>query len=516
MPKVILYILGVLCLVVLLSACLNYTNMSIARQMTRSKEVGIRKVSGATRTQIFTQFIVEAVLVSILSMVLSLGIVLFIQHLFSELWLNRYLGIGFHYTPGLFLIFIVFSIVAGIIAGLLPSVYMSLFNPVHILKGFNNFRIFKRLTLRRILLVVQFCVSLIFIISTSLIYLQGDHILKFDYGFDKENVVNIKLYKTGNYDRFAQAIAGSPHVNAVSACTTPPATGDQYATMVHKSSDRKDSLSANYLDIDAGCLRVWKLQLIAGRNLPSTPADKDDRYMLINEKMVTDFRYPSAQRAVGQHVIVDGKDVEIIGVVKDFQFLDVSQQMEPLMLRNRKNEFGYITVSIRGKDLSGAVAFLQDTWKKVNPASKFEFEFFDQQVAMIHAIMGDTAGVLSLLAFLAVLISCLGLLGMAAYTAETRRKEIGIRKVLGSSVSQVVLLLSKNFMVLLAVAIIISIPVAILINNLWLQEFASRVAITPWMLLFNVLVLAVLSFSIVFSQAWKVSVANPAKSLRTD
>jgi putative ABC transport system permease protein len=516
MPKPILLILGVLCLIVMLSACLNYTNLSVARQMTRAKEVGIRKAAGATRWQIFSQFITEAVLLSLLSMIVSLGLLLFFQNLFTGLWLNRFLNITFQYTPGLFLIFIAFGIAVGILAGLLPSIYMSLFNAAHILKGLNSFKFFKRLTVRRVLLVVQFSISLIFIVSTSLIYLQGDHVLNYDYGFDKDNVVNIKMLKAGNYDRFAQAIAGSRYVGAVSACAFPPATGDRDGTQIHKSANTKDSIQSYYIDIDAGCLKVWNMQLIAGRNLPAIPTEKDDHYVLINEKMVFDFHYSSAKQAVGQHLILSGKDVEIVGVVKDFQFMDAGRNIAPLMLRNRQNEFGYITVKLQGKNIPGALAFLQDTWKKVNPSSRFEFEFFDQQVAILHSMMSDTASILGLLAFLAVVISCLGLLGMAAYTAETRRKEIGIRKVLGSGVWQVILLLSKGFMVLLAIAVAISVPLAILINDLWLREFASRISITPWLLLANILVLAGLSFLIVLSQAWKVSVANPVGSLRME
>ena len=162
------------------------------------------------------------------------------------------------------------------------------------------------------------------------------------------------------------------------------------------------------------------------------------------------------------------------------------------------------------------VAFLQDTWKKVNPASKFEYEFFDQQLLLTHIVMSDIAGILGVLAFLAVIISCLGLLGMAMYTAETRRKEISLRKILGSSVPQVILLLSKSFMVLQAIAVIVAIPIAYVLNNIWLQFFVSRVRITPWILLTNVLALASIVALIVFSQAWRVSTASPANSLRTE
>lgn len=516
LPRTILLILGVLCLVVMLSACLNYTNLSVARLLTRAKEVGVRKVSGASRGQVFTQFICEAILVALLALVLSLGLTLVFERLFTGLWLNRFLNISFRYTPGLFVLFILFAVVVGFVAGVLPSIYISLFNPVQVLKGLGRVGRFKGVTLRKVLLAIQFCVSLIFIISTTLIYLQSQHVLHFDYGFDKEDVVNIKLYKTENYGRFAQAIGVNPTIGAVSACAFPPATGTNNGMIVHNAANLRDSLQTNYIDIDAGCLDVWKLRLVAGRNLPAIPDEKEDRYVLINERMAKDLHYPAARLAVGQHLIVDGRDITIAGVVNNFQFLDVTQGMEPLMLRNRKSEFGYITVRMRGNHTAGTLAFLRDTWKKVNPDSKFEYEFFDEQLLTTHSMMSNAAGIIGALAVLAVIIACLGLLGMATYTVETRRKEISLRKVLGSSVPGVILLLSKGFMVLLGVAVAISVPIAILVNTLWLRSFASRISVTPWILLLDVLLLTALSFGIVFSQAWKVSVANPAESLRME
>ena len=515
-PKLVLVILSVLCLTVMLSACLNYTNLSIARLLTRAKEVGIRKVSGATRKQIFAQFITEAILISLVALVFALVILFVLQQLFSALWLNRFMNITFSYNLKLYLIFIGFSVAVGFIAGLLPSIYISMFNPVYIFRSLNSVKFFKRITIRKVLLVVQFCVSLIFIISTSLIYLQTSHLLNFDYGFDKDNVVNIKLYKPENYNRFVEAISSNKNIAAASACTFLPATGNEYGQMVYKSEDHRDSLEADYIDIDAGCMRVWDLQLVAGKNLPSIPSEKEDHYILINERMVHDFRYASPKQAVGHHIILGSNDAEIVGVVRDFQYLDVSREIQPLMLRNRKSEFGYITVRIHGTAIASTVDFLQRTWKKVNPNTKFEYEFFDQQLLTTHSMMSDVAGIMSVLAFLAVLISCLGLLGMATYTAETRQKEISIRKVLGSSVFQVIVLLSRSFMILLGIAVVIGIPLALIINNIWLQSFASRITISPAILLLNVLILALVTLAIVFSQAWRVSVANPAKSLRME
>jgi putative ABC transport system permease protein len=362
-PRTVLFILSVLCLVVMFSACLNYTNLSVARLLTRAKEVGIRKVSGASRKQIFAQFISEAVLVSLLAMGLSLIILGPLQDLFSGLWFNRFLGITFVYTPRLYLIFIGFSVAVGCIAGLLPAIYISVFNPAHIFKSLNSIKVFERITVRKVLLVIQFCVSMIFIISTSLIYLQGNHVLNFDYGFNKDNVINIKLFKTDNYNRFASALSTNKDIVAVSACTFLPSTGNDWANVIHKADNPKDSMESNFIDIDAGCLRVWGLKLASGSNLPAIPSDKDDHYLLVNETFVQNFKLGTPGQAVGRHIIIDGKDAEIKGVVKDFQFLDLTQTMHPLMLRNRKKEFGYATVRVQRKDVQGTVAFLQDTWK---------------------------------------------------------------------------------------------------------------------------------------------------------
>jgi putative ABC transport system permease protein len=392
-----------------------------------------------------------------------------------------------------------------------------LLNPIAMLRAKAGFRVMKRLTLWKVLLVTQLCVSLIFIISTTLIYLQSARVMNLDYGFNKDNVVDIKLIKTENYDRYAQAISTNSHVRAVAACTFPPATGVNNQERIHKADDPNDSLQANYIDVNAGALDVWGLQLVAGRNFPAVGDDSVDHAVVINEKMAADLHYASPRQAVGRHLILAGdKDAEIIGVVRNFQFLDVSRAMEPLMLRNRKKEFAYITVRLQGNDPMGTVAFLQDTWKKVNPASKFEYEFFDQELLVTHVVMSNIAGILGVLALLAVVISCLGLLGMATYTAETRRKEISLRKVLGSSVRQVILLLSRSFLIMLGIAVVISVPIACFLNNFWLRFFVSRVQITPLLLLGNVLVLMAICFMIVFSQAWRVSTTSLAKGLRMD
>jgi putative ABC transport system permease protein len=514
-PRSILFILGVLCLIVMLSSCLNYTNLSVARALTRAKEVGVRKVVGAKRKQIFSQFMAEAVLFSFLALFVAIGLLQILKIGFANLWFNQFLNITFEPQQNVYLIFTAFALVVGIAAGFLPSIYISKLNPVQIIKNINGVKLFRHLTFRRALLVLQFTISLVFIISTALVLTQTKHLLNFDYGFNKENVVNVPVYNTKNYERFVSEIQTNKSILAVSACNNLPASGNSSGTSAF-TQDRKINAAVYFLDIDGKCLNVWNLKLLAGKNLPEIPSDSSEQCVLINEKMVNDFKFGSNIAAIGQKLLLDGNDVEIVGVVKNFQFLDVTQKMEALVLRNRKAEFGYATIKLSGINTPEALAFLEKSWKKVNPNTKFEYKFFDEQTMMIHNLLNNAANILSVLSFLAVFISCLGLLGIVIYSAETRTKEIGIRKVLGSSVFEIVTLLSKGFTTLILLAIVIGTPLAYFINTIWLNYFSSRVSISLEIIFLCVFILTAICLLVVLSQSWLAARLNPVKSLKTE
>lgn len=516
MPYLLLIIISVLGFIVMLSACLNYTNLSLARSLSRTKEVGIRKVNGATRPQIFLQFIVEAVVVSLLSLLLAVILLYFLRNAFTGLWFNQFMNISLEQNLWLYILFIAFSILIGLIAGLLPSVYISAFNPLVMMRNFGGMKYFKRLTLRKVLLVVQFSVSLIFIISTVVLYQQTSHVLNFDYGFNKENIINVNLYKQENYQRYVQAISSNKDIAAVSGCSFLPSTGTQYGTLVYKAENRKDSLQISFMDVDSKFIDVLDLQLKAGKTFPDVIDTTGEHYVVVNETFVKDFKYTSDAGVIGQRISIEGNTVEVIGVVKDFQFLNVTQKMLPLVLRNRPASFGVASIKVRGADMASTISFLQATWKKVNPSTKFEYQFYDEQLLFTHSMLSDVAKILGTISLLAVLISCLGLLGMATYTAETRAKEISIRKVVGSSVPQIIVLLTRGFVILLAIAAVIAIPAAYLLNNMWLQFFASRVSISPLTLIISVLVMFIISLLTVFSQSWRAAFANPIKKLRSE
>ncbi|KPM47305.1 ABC transporter permease [Jiulongibacter sediminis] len=515
LPMPVLWVLTALCLVVMFSACLNYTNLSVARALSRAKEVGVRKVSGANRRQIFGQFIVEAIGFALVSLVMAYGLLCLLQNSFTDLWLNQnFLKISLSqnvWTVGLFLIF---SLLVGLVAGLLPAIYVSALNPIHIFKGFGQVRFLKRMSVRKGLMVVQFVVSLVFIISVYVLFAQSKHVFNFNYGFDKDNVVNVKILKEDNYDRFAQKLASNKYVSSFSAASVIPAEGRHMARQVKMLDSRGDSLQTSYFDIDKAVLEVWKIPLLAGEGLPLNPSDHS---ILVNEEFVKNAGYGSPAQAIGQGInFADDDNVQIVGVVKDFHYLLPNQHTENLMLRNRKSTFEYVTIRTSGIDNSEAIASLEADWKSVNPDSKFEYKWMDDQLLFMHRMLRDITSVIGFISLLAILISCLGLLGMAAYNAESRVKEMGIRLVLGSSVKQIIFILSKGFLKLLAVAAVIALPLAYFINNLWLQDFAERITLGPGILLAGVLSMALLSLSMVFSQSYRVAVRNPVESLRSE
>ncbi|MDX5340358.1 MAG: ABC transporter permease [Cyclobacteriaceae bacterium] len=516
-PKIVLVILGILCLIVMFSACLNYTNMSVARALTRVKEVGIRKVSGANRRQIFGQFITEAVVISLCSLVLAFGLLQILQRGFDQLTFNQYLQISFQQSLPAMLLFLVFSLLVGVIAGLLPATYVAKLNPINLFNKLSGVKLFKSMGVRNVLMVLQFTISLIFIISVVLIQAQAKHILNFDFGFEKDNVITVKLFNTENYGRFAQALSSNPSVAAVGASSLIPAAGWNFGTEVVNPENPLDSIQTNYFDVNAGALSALGLELVEGSNFPE---EGSENLVLINELAVGKFDLGSPSEAIGRQLVIqDGeefKNVEVVGVVKNFQFLSPDQEMKSLVLRNRSNSLGFALVKFNGENPAALVASLESAWKEVNPNSKFSYKFLDQEILFIHEVLGDVISVIGLISFLAIFVSCLGLLGMATYTAQTRVKEIGIRKTLGSDVSQIILLLSKGYIRLLLVAVFFAVPAAYFINNFWLEFFASRISIGVIPIGLGVGMLLMISIGIIFTQSYRAAIANPIDSLKNE
>ncbi|MBK7633363.1 MAG: hypothetical protein IPJ13_03025 [Saprospiraceae bacterium] len=278
----------------------------------------------------------------------------------------------------------------------------------------------------------------------------------------------------------------------------------------------KDTLHTQYIDIDAKSLNVWDINLIAGRNLPELPEVNQEKYILINEKLTKDLKYDTPNQAIGKRIVSGPSNFEIIGVVKDFQSQSVTSEIKPLMLRNRESEFSYATIRVSGQNNNEVVKFLETKWKEVNPTTKFEYQYFDQELQSIQTVFTNIAAILGFIAFLAVLISCLGLLGIAIYTSEIRRKEIESERFWAQVFFEIIVMLSKSYIFLIGGAMVIAVPIAYFLNNAWLNFFPSRINISLISILISILFLVGISFLIVFSQSWRVAKSNPVDALKSE
>lgn len=506
----------ILASIIMLTACFNYTNLSVARALTRAKEIGVRKVTGARRGSIVIQFLSESVITSLMALVLATGFLYLLAPAFKGLWLNKFLNFELPTTPGVYVVFFAFALLIGLIAGIYPAFYLSKYNPVKALK---NLGVSQRgkLGLRKILSVSQFIISLFFITTAILVYQQFNYYMQFDYGFKTENIINFPLQGV-DYKKLKHELSTIPEVTTISATDIIPATGTNNNMDLKKPGTQDEYIAASVLQTDENFLNTLEVKILAGRNLP--PYEEGSNYIVISEKALQKLGFQHAQEAVGQTLEArwGNEQLVIAGVFEDFtcRLLINTREVNPIVLRNQPAAFQYVNVKISSPDLMGTVKKLEAHWEKIDPVHPFKYEFFDQQLAAMQQGVFDLVRILSFIAFLAIVISCLGLLGMATYTTERRTKEIGIRKVLGAEELTIARLLSKEFVIMLGLAIFIGMPLSYFVNNLWLQQLTTRVEFGIGTALLGVFILLGMGILTIGSQTWRASKANPVKSLKIE
>lgn len=515
LPFVFIYFMGGLAAIIMITACFNYTNLSIARSLTRAKEIGVRKVSGASRWSIFGQFITESVVISLFSLVLAIAFLSLLGPLMFEFKIAKALKWDLRADITVYLTFLVFSLFIGILAGLFPALVLSRFKPVNVLKNLNNMKLFSKIGLRKALLVGQFALSMIFILSVSLVYRQLDLFVSADHGFSLENKINIRLNET-SADLLKTELLKHTNIQSVSASSHLPSTGMHYATNFRKSLEEEEMEFA-YFNVDEDYISNMDIEMVAGGNFPETTPENQRNYILINEKASKDLGYKSALDAIGEQLLrSDSSKVEIVGVVKDYNHDMMIQEIGAMALLYDQDRFNVLQVQYHG-DQTEATKTIESAWAKINPTLKVDHRVFEEEVRMMYdLIFGDITRFVGAITFLAICISCLGLLGMATYTTETRMKEISIRKVLGASERSLVYHLSKGFLSLIAIAIVIALPLAYFINNLWLQHMAYRVEMSLGLVIFGILVLLLLGLITIGSQTLKAAFVNPVDQLKNE
>ena len=517
LPLGFVYFLGALAIVILLTSCFNFTNLSIARSLTRAREIGVRKVTGAARWQIFVQFLTESVLVAMVALAIAFVLLLLVRPLLLQLNFARIFQWELASNFVVYGIFVLFAITVGILAGLFPAIVLSGFQPVKVLKSINNLKVFSGMGIRKVLLVSQFTLSLFFVLSVIIMHNQLRLFTTKDYGFNMDNNIMVKLNGTAPQVLKTELLKYS-NIQTVTAASHIAASGPSNINGFKRSPEEKDWTILNHFVVDEDYLKNMELKLKAGKFFVAEQEASNKDYIVINEEAVKKLQYESPVDAIGKEIISqsDSTHKTIIGVVVNYNHRALFQTISPLALIYNPSQFSLIQVSYNGS-YENAVESIEKAWGTVNSGLKIDYNEVKSEVNRFYEIVfGDIVKILGVVSFLAILISCLGLLGMATYTTETRIKEIAVRKVLGSDSASLVLLLSKGFLGVLALAIAIGIPAAYLVNNLWLELIAYHTSINLLIIAQGVLILLLFGVLTVGSQTIRATFVNPVNNLKNE
>jgi putative ABC transport system permease protein len=517
MSKGEVWMIAVLTIVVILSACFNYTNLSIARAMKRSREVGIRKVIGALRVHVFGQFIVEALSISIISLVLSVILFWLLTPYFLELQPKMQNMLELNLSPKVILYFIVLAIAVGVLAGFIPALLFSKLNSIQVLKNINSVKLLSRLNLRKALIVVQYTVSLIFITATIIGYKQYHYFLNFDLGYNTKNILNIEL-QGNKADLIANELKKLPEVEGTSQSVLITSVGNYWTTRM-KYNDPADSIHVNYNGIDENYIPLHEVKLIVGRNFIPLSDSVQESEVIVNERTLKRFNIAEGDplKAIDEIVMINGKKMKIIGVMGDFHYGKAENNDQEVVLRYMKKNARILNVKIQTTDWNNTLAKIESSWKKLDDVHPFKAELYTDRISRSYGEIAAMVQMIGWLTFLAVCIASLGLLGMVIFITETRLKEIGIRKVLGAREAKLIYLLSKGFLSLLILSGAVALPVTyFFFDQIAFQEIANHITITTFDMLFGFGVVLTIALAMIGFQTLKIARSNPAQVLKSE
>ncbi|AXY75973.1 ABC transporter permease [Paraflavitalea soli] len=502
------YIFSLLAAFILIIALLNYINLSTARATERAKEVGVRKVNGARPLQLIRQFLFESFLLIAIAWIIAFTIVLLALPYFNTL-LNAQLSLSWR---GSTLFMACIFVVTILLAGLYPAFIQSRFRPVEILKGKWRYSS-KGIFLRRMLTTAQFVITAALITGTVVIYSQMKYINNKDTGYVKEQVASIHISNDSLAQRaapsFIQSLKELPAVKAVSAGSGIHPDALSIATTFAGSGSKKREIMCNYFFIDKELLPLLQIRLKEGRNISDSLSTDKTEAFLVNEAFVEKMGWTSA---LGQSMEGFGHKGRIVGVVRNFYYKSLHNVIEPLIMVYHTDITMSITIKIQPKDLP----LVATAWKAHYPATPFDYSFLDESYKEQYDKDRLTMKLFSYFTILAILISCLGLLGLVSLMAVQRTKEIGIRKVLGASVQQLISLLTRDFVKLIIIASLIALPLAGIAMSQWLTSYAYHISLTWWMFLLPVVLILLIALTVIGQQVIRAALANPVTALRAE
>jgi putative ABC transport system permease protein len=519
-----IYIFGSIALFIIILACVNFMNLSTARSAKRAKEVGIRKVTGSTRGQLVRQFLAEAFLYSLISSILAVILVAILVKPFSNIT-GETINIGVAFTTGVWFVLIILTILIGLLAGSYPAFYLTSFNPILVLTGKTFSRSGKgALFIRNGLVIFQFTISTILIIGTLVVFKQLNFFRNANMGLDKENVLVIaNSNRLGSSEEsFRQTISQLPGVSNASIANSIPTGnlfGDSYTPDQNGEQQVAKDISLASFIVDYDFVPTLKIQVLKGRNFSRDFSDSAS--VILNEEAARQIGWKDA---IGQRIQYPGGNNEwytVIGIAKDFNVQSLQTAMIPFALfhtSSKSYDIGtsFMMVRMKPGDISNTLSKIESQWKTFVSGEPFDYNFLDASFDAMYRSEQRMGNIFSIFTALSLFIACLGLFGLSAYIAERRIKEIGVRKVLGASVPNVVALLSKDFLKLTLVASIIAFPVAWYFMNKWLEDFAYRININWTIFIIAGLCTLLVALLTVSFQAIKAAIANPVKSLRTE
>lgn len=519
-----LYVFGAVGLFVLLIACVNFINMSTARAMTRAKEVGVRKVIGATQGQLVAQFLSEAFWVTTFSAGLALTLTYNILPLVNDFMQKR---IAFAWIESTVLL-AVLALLTGLLAGLYPAFFLSRFQPVRVLKTAAEPGRGGVAWLRQSLVVFQFTISLVLAVGVLIVYRQMNFFRQKDLGFSQKAILSVGLPEPKKLTSLRQSLRQIPGVEQVSFALGAPTSRNNFGTDIRldpANPDKKLSIALKLADADY--LNTYGLKLVAGRffehrdtlGLASSVPEEKRRYaFVINENLTKAMGLAKPEQAVGRTIRVGLNDItaEVIGVVRDFHTSSLREPIMPMVMMNFPSFYYSAGLKLNTQDYARTLSAIETTWKQFYPNALFEAKFLDQSLQELYENEQRQFTLLRIFAGLALIICCLGLWGLATFIIERRTKEIGVRKVLGASVSSIVTLLSKDFLKLVLAAFVIATPIAWYAMESWLKEFSYRIDVEWWVFALVGVAAVLIAFLTVSFQSIKAALMNPVKSLKTE
>jgi putative ABC transport system permease protein len=513
------YIVSVIAILVLFIACFNFINLTTAFSLQRAKEIGVRKVLGASKGQLVFQFFMDAIVLCLVSFIIALLFAMLLLPLFNQLVGTMVADSIFHNLQNI-LWLLVLAVVVGILSGAYPALFLSGFKPISSLKGKTGSS-GTGLVLRRSLVVAQFSISIFLILATTVVYMQLNFMQNQQLGFQKDHklVVDYQFnpHVNEHIESIKQQLTGVPGVGPVSfSSSIPGTTNNQFNTIIENSKGEKQQQKPDVYFIDDVFLKQFHIDVIAGREFSKNLATDSMRSMLINQSMLKSLGFKNADEAIGKHFTQLHHEGEIVGVIKDFHNHSLLETVQPLTIRVDPSHLTNVTIDITSPDVRSTVEKLESEWKKIAPNVPFVYFFADEAYNNQYIAQERFGKLFTCFAVIAILISCLGLLGLSAFNTTQRKKEIGIRKVLGASVGSITAMLSKDFVRLILIALLIASPISWWAMHSWLQSFAYRINIPLWVFLFSGAAAIFIALLTISFQSIKAAIANPVKSLRND